>query len=97
MSLNESIVEDATLEWFGELGYAVGHRHGKPGMVGFFPCANRPTVKMHKRQNRVDFMGSSAPQAARSAVDRSSGPLPFGSCCHLGLGDPPRSKFVDRR
>lgn len=25
MSLNESIVEDATLEWFGELGYAVGH------------------------------------------------------------------------
>ena len=24
-SLNESIVEDAALEWFGELGYAVGH------------------------------------------------------------------------
>jgi hypothetical protein len=25
MSLNESIVEDAALAWFGELGYAVGH------------------------------------------------------------------------
>ena len=25
MSLNESIVEDAALEWFGELGCAVGH------------------------------------------------------------------------
>ncbi|HVR35535.1 MAG TPA: hypothetical protein VMS21_06745 [Methylomirabilota bacterium] len=25
MSLAESIVEDAALEWFGELGYAVGH------------------------------------------------------------------------
>lgn len=25
MSLNESIVEDAVLFWFGELGYAVGH------------------------------------------------------------------------
>ena len=25
MSLNESIVEDAALEWFGELGFAVGH------------------------------------------------------------------------
>ncbi len=25
MSLNESILEDAALEWFGELGYAVGH------------------------------------------------------------------------
>ena len=25
MSLNESIVEDAAVTWFGELGYAVGH------------------------------------------------------------------------
>ncbi|MGA9343167.1 MAG: type I restriction endonuclease subunit R, partial [Rhodanobacteraceae bacterium] len=25
MTLNESIVEDATLAWFGELGYAIGH------------------------------------------------------------------------
>lgn len=25
MSLNEPIVEDAALEWFKELGYAVGH------------------------------------------------------------------------
>lgn len=25
MSLTESIVEDAALEWFGELGYAIGH------------------------------------------------------------------------
>jgi len=25
MSINESIVEDAFLEWHGELGYAVGH------------------------------------------------------------------------
>ncbi len=25
MTLNESIVEDAALTWFGELGYAVGH------------------------------------------------------------------------
>ncbi|MHB1200664.1 MAG: type I restriction endonuclease subunit R [Polaromonas sp.] len=25
MSLNESIVEDAALEWFGELGYSIGH------------------------------------------------------------------------
>ena len=25
MRLNESIVKDASLTWFGELGYAVGH------------------------------------------------------------------------
>jgi type I restriction enzyme R subunit len=32
MSLNESIVEDAALGWFGELGYAVGHGpHLAPG------------------------------------------------------------------
>lgn len=28
MSLNESIVENVALEWFGEPGYAVGH--GEP-------------------------------------------------------------------
>jgi hypothetical protein len=38
MSLNESIVEDAALEWFGELGYAVGHGpHLAPGA----PAAER--------------------------------------------------------
>jgi type I restriction enzyme R subunit len=32
MTLNESIVEDAALTWFGELGYAVGHGpHLAPG------------------------------------------------------------------
>ncbi len=32
MSLNESIVEDAALEWFGELRYAVGRGpHLAPG------------------------------------------------------------------
>jgi type I restriction enzyme R subunit len=32
MGLDESIVEDAALEWFGELGYAVGHGpHLAPG------------------------------------------------------------------
>lgn len=32
MSLNESINEDAALEWFGDLTYAVGHEpHLPPG------------------------------------------------------------------
>ena len=32
MSLNESIVEAAALEWFGELGYTIGHGpHLAPG------------------------------------------------------------------
>lgn len=32
MSLNESIIESATLEWFGQLGHAIGHGlHLAPG------------------------------------------------------------------
>ena len=38
MSLNESIVEDAALTWFGELGYAIGHG---PHMAPGEPAAER--------------------------------------------------------
>ena len=32
ISINESIIEEAALEWFGKLGYAVGHGpHLAPG------------------------------------------------------------------
>lgn len=37
-SLTESIVEDAALTWFGELGYAVGHG---PQMAPGEPAAER--------------------------------------------------------
>jgi len=37
MSLNESIVEDAALTWFGYLGYAIGHG---PHMAPGEPAAN---------------------------------------------------------
>jgi type I site-specific restriction-modification system R (restriction) subunit len=38
MSLTESIVEDAALEWFGEMGYSVGHG---PQMAPGEPAAER--------------------------------------------------------
>jgi type I restriction enzyme R subunit len=38
MSLTESIVEDAALTWFGELGYAVVHG---PQMAPGEPAAER--------------------------------------------------------
>jgi len=38
MSLNESIVDAAALEWFGEQGYAVGHG---PQMAPGEPAAER--------------------------------------------------------
>ena len=45
MSLNESIVEDAALEWFGELGYAIGHGpHLAPGPVAAFFASPYPCL-----------------------------------------------------
>jgi len=38
MSLNESTVEEAALEWFGELGYALGHG---PDIAPGEPAAER--------------------------------------------------------
>ena len=36
MSLNESIIEDIAQEWFGELGYAIGHGpYMAPGEAAF--------------------------------------------------------------
>ena len=40
MNLNESHVEEAALEWFGELGYAVGHG---PQLAPGEPAAERRT------------------------------------------------------
>ena len=42
MSLNESIVEDAAHEWFGALGYAVGHR---PDFSTAEPSAERDSYR----------------------------------------------------
>jgi len=48
MTFSESIVEDAALAWFGELGYAVGHggtfaqqRWARPSLAPGEPAAER--------------------------------------------------------
>ncbi len=62
MSLNESIVEDAALEWFGELGYAVGHGpHLAPGE----PAAERDSF------SEVVLVGR-----LREAIRRLTRPFP---------------------
>ncbi len=62
MSLNESIVEDAALEWFGELGYAVGHGpHLAPGE----PAAERDSF------GEVVLVGR-----LRAALRRLNGAIP---------------------
>jgi len=50
MSLTESIVEDAALTWFGELGYAVGH--GPPMAPGAHAGGTlTPTLSQGERES----------------------------------------------
>jgi len=42
MTFNESIIIDATLEWFRELGYAVGHG---PHLASGVQVAERASIK----------------------------------------------------
>jgi len=42
VTLNESLIENAALTWFGELGYAIGHG---PNIAPGEPAAAEPQVK----------------------------------------------------
>ena len=81
MSLNESIVEDAALEWFGELGYAVGHGpHLAPGE----PAAEREpersgdsrrqsfseVVPVERLREAIRRLNPVIPEEARATVKR---------------------------
>jgi type I restriction enzyme R subunit len=71
MSLNESIVEDAALEWFGELGYAVGHGpHLAPGE----PAAERDSfsevVLVGRLREAIRQLNFSIPEEAREEALR---------------------------
>ena len=71
MSLNESIVEDAALEWFGELGYAVGHGpHLAPGE----PAAERDSfgevVLVGRLREAIHRLNPAIPHEAREEALR---------------------------
>ncbi len=71
MSLNESHVEDAALEWFGELGYAVGHGpHLAPGE----PAAERDSfgevVLVGRLREAIRRLNFSIPEEAREEALR---------------------------
>jgi type I restriction enzyme R subunit len=71
MSLNESIVEDAALEWFGELGYAVGHGpHLAPGE----PSAERDSfsevVLVERLREAIRRLNPAIPEEAREEALR---------------------------
>ncbi len=71
MSLNESIVEDAAFEWFGELGYAFGHGpHLAPGE----PAAERDSfsevVLVWRLREAIRRLNPAIPEEARAAIKR---------------------------
>ena len=71
MSLNESHVEDAALEWFGELGYAVGHGpHLAPGE----PAAERDgfgdVVLVERLRAALRRLNGAIPEDAREEALR---------------------------
>ena len=81
MSLNESIVEDAALEWFGELGYAVGHgaafaqlRRAKPFLSPSEPAAERESfgdvVLVGRLREAIRRLNPTIPEEARAAIKR---------------------------
>ena len=72
MSLNESHVENAALEWFGELGYAVGHG---PQLAPSEPAAERDSfgevVLVGRLREAIRRLNPSIPEEAR-ATDKES-------------------------
>jgi len=66
VSLNESIVEDAALEWFGELGYAVGHG---PMLAPGEPAAERDSfgdvVLVRRLADAIHRLNQTIPGDAR--------------------------------
>ena len=71
MSLTESIVEDAALTWFGELGYAVGHG---PQMAPGEPAAERElfgeVVLVGRLREALRQLNPAIPEEAREEALR---------------------------
>ena len=69
MSLNESMVEDAALEWFGELDYAIGHG---PQLAPGEPAAERDSfgevVLVGRLREAIQRLNPAIPEEARATV-----------------------------
>ena len=66
MSLNDSVVEDAALTWFGQLGYAIGHG---PHMAPGEPAAERDSfgdvVLVERLRKAIRRLNPAIPEDAR--------------------------------
>ena len=73
MSVNKSIVEDAALEWFWELGYALGHG---ARLASGEPAAKRDSfgevVLEGRLREAVRRLNRAIPEEARAVVANSA-------------------------
>lgn len=71
MTLNESIVETAALEWFGELGYAIGRG---PDMAPGEPASERASfgavVLVGRLREAIRRLNGAIPEEAREEALR---------------------------
>jgi type I restriction enzyme, R subunit len=66
MSLNESIVEEAALEWFGELGYSVAHGHDlAPGEQGAERDSFGDVILVGRLRDAIRRLNPAIPEEAR--------------------------------
>ena len=64
MSFNESIAEHAALEWFGELGYAVGHGpHLAPGEPAAVRDSFSEMVLVERLRESIRRLNPAIPQS----------------------------------
>jgi type I restriction enzyme, R subunit len=71
VSLNESIVEDAALEWFAELDYAVGHGpHLAPGEPAAERASFSEVVLVGRLREAIRRLNVSVPEEAREEALR---------------------------
>ena len=68
-SLNESHVEDASLEWFGELGYAIGHGpYLSPGEAAAERDGFGEVVLVGRLREAIRRLNPSIPEEARATL-----------------------------
>ena len=89
MSLNESIVENAVLEWLGELGYAVGHgpdmAPGEAAAERDFPAkAGTQCVQKWSPCPCVSFIELSADRSLWNCT-RGDGSMQIANCIALAI------------
>jgi type I restriction enzyme R subunit len=66
MSLNESVVEDAAISWFAQIGYTVGHGpHLAPGEPGAERSSFADVILKGRLQDAIHRLNPSIPQEAQ--------------------------------